>query len=142
MASPYSAGRRKRVPKVSELQAEWMPERLDDEARERQRETCRSPERLAKVAASLRGKPRPPHVIEAQQRGNLGKKHTAETRAKMSAAHKARDMAAGSRQPVESAMGCAPRHGARQGPGSPAWRCGYHGLAPAENAGRAKPPAD
>lgn len=42
----------------------------------------------AKIAAAKRGKPRPPHVVEAMRLANIGKKHTAETRAKMSAAHK------------------------------------------------------
>jgi len=51
---------------------------------------ARDPVRRAKIAASRRGKPRPPEVIEALRRANLGKKLSAETRAKMSAAHKAR----------------------------------------------------
>jgi len=51
---------------------------------------ARDPGRRAKIAAAKRGKPRPPEVIEALRRANLGKKLSAATRAKMSAAHKAR----------------------------------------------------
>jgi hypothetical protein len=46
--------------------------------------------RRAKIAAAKRGKPRPPHVIEAMRKGRLGTPHSAEARAKMSAAHKRR----------------------------------------------------
>jgi hypothetical protein len=49
-----------------------------------------SPERAAKIAAAKRGKPRPRHVIEAMRRGRLGKPHSAETRRKMSEAHRRR----------------------------------------------------
>jgi hypothetical protein len=75
---------------TSRLQADWMPERLDDAARERQRQASRSPERAAKIAAARRGKPMPAHVAEILRRVHLGRKATAETRAKMSAAQKAR----------------------------------------------------
>jgi len=51
---------------------------------------ARDPVRRAKIAAAKLGKPRPPEVIEALRRANLGKKLSAATRAKMSAAHKAR----------------------------------------------------
>jgi len=44
--------------------------------------------RRAKIAAAKLGKPRPPEVIEALRRANLGKKLSAATRAKMSATHK------------------------------------------------------
>ena len=56
----------------------------------RRREASRSPERASKISAAKRGVPRPPHVIEAMRRANLGRKRTAETRAKISAAHRAR----------------------------------------------------
>lgn len=48
------------------------------------------PARRAKIAASRRGKPRPPHVIEILRVVNWGKKASAETRAKMSASHRRR----------------------------------------------------
>uniref|UniRef100_UPI0011AB131E NUMOD3 domain-containing DNA-binding protein n=1 Tax=Anatilimnocola aggregata TaxID=2528021 RepID=UPI0011AB131E len=51
--------------------------------------TARSPERRAKIAAAKRGKPRPAHVIEILRRVNTGRKHSAASRAKMSAARKA-----------------------------------------------------
>jgi hypothetical protein len=49
------------------------------------------PARRAKIAAAKRGKKRPPGVIEAMRKGRTGKPQSAEARAKMSAAHKARD---------------------------------------------------
>jgi hypothetical protein len=52
--------------------------------------TLKSPERAAKIAASKRGRPRPASVVEALRKANTGKKATAETRAKMSHAHKLR----------------------------------------------------
>ncbi len=47
-------------------------------------------ERRAKIAASKRGKPRPPHVNEALGTTNLGRKPSLESRTKMSAAQKRR----------------------------------------------------
>jgi hypothetical protein len=46
--------------------------------------------RREKIAAAKRGRPRPPHVVEAMRKGRLGTPHSAEARAKMSAAHKRR----------------------------------------------------
>jgi transposase-like protein len=54
------------------------------------RAKANDPERCAKIGAAKRGKKRPRHVIEAMRRGRTGKPHSAETRAKMRAAHKAR----------------------------------------------------
>jgi len=51
---------------------------------------ARDPVRRAKIAASKRGKPRPPKVIEGMRRRMLGKRLSAETRRRMSATHKAR----------------------------------------------------
>jgi hypothetical protein len=48
------------------------------------------PERRRKIAESRRGKPRPPHVIEAMKQGRTGKSHDAETRARMSESHRKR----------------------------------------------------
>ncbi len=47
------------------------------------------PQRREKIAASKRGKPRPRHVIDAMANARSGSVHSAETRARMSAAHKA-----------------------------------------------------
>ena len=51
---------------------------------------ARDPQRRAKIAASRRGKPRPLHVVEAMRKAHLGKPLPAETRRKMSEAHKRR----------------------------------------------------
>jgi hypothetical protein len=51
---------------------------------------ARDPVRRAKIAATKRGKPRPRSVIDALRRANLGRKLSAEQRAKTSAAHKRR----------------------------------------------------
>jgi hypothetical protein len=47
-------------------------------------------ERREKIAASRRGKPRPPHVIEAMRKGRTGKPQSEETRQKMREAHRRR----------------------------------------------------
>lgn len=46
--------------------------------------------RREKIAAARRGKPRPPHVVEAIRRASTGRMPSEESRAKMSAAQKAR----------------------------------------------------
>lgn len=51
---------------------------------------ARDPERLAKIAAARRGKKRPRHVVEAVIAAHVGTNHSAETRRKMSLAHKRR----------------------------------------------------
>ena len=51
---------------------------------------ARDPIRRAKIAAARRGKPRPKHVLEALRKSHLGKPLSAETRRKMSDAHKRR----------------------------------------------------
>jgi hypothetical protein len=43
-----------------------------------------------KIAASRRGKPRPPHVIDAVRKASTGRRHSEETRRKMSEAHQRR----------------------------------------------------
>jgi hypothetical protein len=58
--------------------------------------TLGSPERRAKIAASMRGKPRPQHVVEAMRKGRTGKPHDAQTRERMIRSHKAR----GTRPPL------------------------------------------
>jgi hypothetical protein len=51
---------------------------------------ARDPARREKIAAARRGKPRPPHVIEAMRQARLGKPISEETRRKMSEAQKRR----------------------------------------------------
>lgn len=51
---------------------------------------ARDPRRRAKISAARRGKPRPPSVIRAMRKANLGRSHSEETRRKMSATHKRR----------------------------------------------------
>jgi len=51
---------------------------------------ARDPQRRAKIAAARRGKPRPAHVIEVTRERYLEKTLLAETRRKMSEAHKRR----------------------------------------------------
>jgi hypothetical protein len=48
------------------------------------------PERRRKIAEARRGKPRPPHVVEAVRRAHLGTHHSEEARRKMREAHKRR----------------------------------------------------
>jgi hypothetical protein len=62
-------------------------------AREIARPTWSSAERREKIAASKRGKPKPPHVVEAMRKGRAGKPHDVETRRKMSQAQRARQRA-------------------------------------------------
>jgi NUMOD3 motif len=50
--------------------------------------TAQDPERRARIAAAQRGKPRPRSAMEAAWEANRGRKHTAEARAKMSAAQR------------------------------------------------------
>ncbi len=73
-----------------DLHRRWMPDRIDEETRERAHEAARSPEARAKIAAAKKGKRRPRHVIEAMRKGRLGKKHSAAARRKMSKAYRQR----------------------------------------------------
>lgn len=60
------------------------------EGRRKAQAKARDPQRRAKIAAARRGKKRPPEVVEAVRRAHLGTKSSAETRAKLSAAHRRR----------------------------------------------------
>jgi len=51
---------------------------------------AKDPDRCEKIAAAQRGKPRPASVMQAAWEANRGRKHTAEARAKMSAAQRRR----------------------------------------------------
>jgi hypothetical protein len=50
------------------------------------------PERRAKIAAAHRGKPRPPHVVQAVAEAHRGTHHTEETRRKMSETRRRKGM--------------------------------------------------
>jgi hypothetical protein len=54
------------------------------------RPSLSSPQRREKIAASKRGKSRPPGSAKATGKGHLGKRHSEETRRKMSEAHRRR----------------------------------------------------
>ena len=51
---------------------------------------ARDPERCRKIAEARRGKPRPPHVLEAKHAARRRSQHTEEARRRMSEAHRAR----------------------------------------------------
>jgi hypothetical protein len=51
---------------------------------------AKAPAIRAKIAASRRGRPSPRHVVEALRAANLGRSLSAETRRKMSEAHRRR----------------------------------------------------
>jgi hypothetical protein len=86
------------------LQADWMPERLDDEARERHRQSLKSPERAAKIGAAHRGKPESPKAAARLRRLRKGVRHTKESRAKMRTAHLERYANLGRWKPEEDAQ--------------------------------------
>jgi hypothetical protein len=78
------------TPGTSRLHSEnaWEPGVV--EGRRRATAKARDPERRRKIAEARRGKPRPPHVVEAVRRAHLGTHHSKEARRKMSEAHKRR----------------------------------------------------
>jgi hypothetical protein len=49
---------------------------------------ARDPERCAKIAAAMRGRSPPPNLLKALHEGNRGRRHSAETRRKMSETHR------------------------------------------------------
>ena len=60
------------------------------EGRRKAHAKARDPERCRKIAEAKRGKPRPPHVREAMLKASLGRRHSEESRRKMSDAHRRR----------------------------------------------------
>jgi hypothetical protein len=78
------------TPGTSRLHREnaWEPGVV--EGRRRATAKARDPERRRKIAETRRGKPRPPHVVEAVRRAHLGTHHSKEARREMSEAHKRR----------------------------------------------------
>lgn len=75
---------------TSKLRSAHFHEPWAREAQKKAWAKARDARRREKIAAAKRGKPRPAHVIEAMRQANLGKQHSAETRRKMSEAHKRR----------------------------------------------------
>jgi hypothetical protein len=75
---------------TSRLYREYTKEPRAVEARAKAHAKARDPERCRKIAEAKRGKPRPPHVIEAIRRAWLGAHHTEEARRKMSESHRKR----------------------------------------------------
>jgi hypothetical protein len=65
-------------------------EDFGEETRKAARAKDIDPERCAKIAASMRGKKRPKHVIEAIRKAKLGQPLTNSTRKKLSETHKRR----------------------------------------------------
>jgi hypothetical protein len=75
---------------TSQLRRDHSSEPLAEGAREKARARARDPELRARIAAAMRGKPRPAHVIEAVAAAHRGTSHGAEARRKMSATHRRR----------------------------------------------------
>jgi len=75
---------------TSKLRSAHFREPWALEAQKKAWAKARDPQRRAKIAAARRGKPRPAHVIEVTRERYLGKTLSAETRRKMSEAHKRR----------------------------------------------------
>ena len=75
---------------TSALRSAYFREPWVKRMRENSLAKVRDPERRAKIAAAKRGKPRPPHVLEALLKANLGKSASAKTRRRMSETHKRR----------------------------------------------------
>ena len=75
---------------TSRLRSAYFDEPWFEDARRAAHSKARDPARREKIAAALRGRPQPWHVIEAMAAGRRGKPHSEETRRKMSEAHKRR----------------------------------------------------
>ena len=78
------------TPGTSKLRSAHFHEPWARKAQEKALAKARDPARRKKIAAARRGKPRPVHVIEVTRQRYLGKQLSAETRRKMSEAHKRR----------------------------------------------------
>jgi hypothetical protein len=75
---------------TSRLHGEYTKEPWAVEAWAKAHSKARDPERCRKIAEAYRGKPRPPHVVEAIRQIWLGSHHSEETRRRMSEAHRKR----------------------------------------------------
>jgi len=75
---------------TSKLRSAYCDEAWFVAGREKSVAKSGDPSRREKIAAAGRGKPRPWHVMEPAHEARRGMRHTAETRRKMSEAHKRR----------------------------------------------------
>jgi hypothetical protein len=75
---------------TSRLRSEYTKEPWAKESLAKARAKATDPARCEKIAASKRGKKRPPHVVAAIVNAHLGTHHSEETGAKMSATHRQR----------------------------------------------------
>src|SRR5262245_1557818 len=73
-----------------ELRIDYAKEDRHQRAARRGGNTPWTPERRASVRRKLKGKKRPPHVVEAIRRAKTGVRYSAEVRARMSKAQRAR----------------------------------------------------
>lgn len=81
---------------TSVVRSEQFHEDWASEARKKAWAKARDPVRRAKIAASRLGKKRPVYVVAAMRRALKGRRHSAETRRRMSEAHRRR----GTRPPM------------------------------------------
>jgi hypothetical protein len=73
---------------TSRLRSRHAHEPWADEARRLAWAKARDPERRAKISAAKKGKPKPPHVIEAMQAGRRARPDNEESRRRMSESSK------------------------------------------------------
>lgn len=92
--TPWTASKWRRLlgikwtnPGTRRLRSDYFDEPWAKRARKKAHAKNSDPQRRRKISEAFKGKPRPPHVIEAMQQGRIGKPHTEEARAKMRAAH-------------------------------------------------------
>jgi ferredoxin len=78
-------------------------------------------ERCAKIAAAMRGRSPPPHLLKALHEGNRGRRHSEETRRKMSETHRR--------------LGTRPPHGREWRPDRTHWYARYHHGTPPSGLG-------
>ena len=98
---------------TTRLRSKWWTDGGTGEASRPGREaTFHSPERAAKIAASRRGKPRPPKIARALRAARKGMKHTEEARQKMREARERRGYHAPNGRPFtpeeDAILGTAP----------------------------------
>jgi hypothetical protein len=75
---------------TSRLFRDYTKEPWAIEARAKAQSKADDPERCRKIAESMRGKPRPQHVLDAMYNARRGSHHTEEARRKMSETHRRR----------------------------------------------------
>jgi hypothetical protein len=75
---------------TSRLRSAYCGEPWFKDARRKAHAKADDPARCEKIAAALRGRQKPRHVVEAMAAGRRGKPHSEETRRKMSEAHRRR----------------------------------------------------